>query len=239
MNFGDKRIYCLCIAVVLTVTVSAVVLKNICFSIKAVTCSLDPLLNATVSNDLKKQITQDLITPRNLKCYVQELKEQYPFINKIQITLPTAQRAHITVSTVYPLFCVNKQHVLLTNGLLVNRNIYNEEITKSLYAIQLIPSQVDSTVLRWLMRQNFAVMNAFTISIKSPHEIVLQTLDTHDQIICSTDLIITDQIITQALNLCHEHRQQTVAKKLQDGWICDLRFAGQIVLYKNKGKGSV
>src|SRR5437870_1257910 len=223
----------LCYFCLLLIPLIAIVLaKKSIVSIDTISFTVDPLLAQSAAIELKKVIGDELKKNNNFNVQALQLKESYPFINTVSYALRLPKQVHVTITAMQPWLLVD-QFILLHNGTLITKTLFDQHVLLQLPKIKAKQSDcVDKALLGWLDTYCNNLSREYELVIDNPMHLELKHKQSDQLIIvCDAHNRLTETLLKNCFAIQTElQNQQPIKNNMQ--WVADVRFEGQIVLYK-------
>lgn len=200
--------------------------------IKHCTIVIDALCDPTLGHDIMTFARAHMVlSPHVLSAL---LHNTYPHIATVSFTrCPQELIGDIRVAQ--PWVNVNDTHFVCTDGKLRAKEVFNHALTHALPRVIIdaddIHAQAQSApFLSWAVTVSSTFLRKYTVTWHSPVEIIVQDpRDTQVHFIVDARTNLTTAFLLQGYRSKQLASEQSKTNK--NGWVVDMRFAQQIVLY--------
>lgn len=170
------------------------------------------------------------------------LKKEYPFVRFISVVWLPKLMKHITVHAYAPLYQVNHDKLLLSSGIIIDKQWYHPSFFKHLPVIHV--QQEHQASLEQACKHSVQesiyfpsdVFKNYQVHWVDNHTIVLQ--DAYDdawRIVCEPEQLEDKKLFTYVIRVKEQLDTQQFFKKNKKTWSTDVRFQKQIIVYENRG----
>lgn len=195
--------------------------------------AFDALCAPAYADQMRSYATQ--LDIRSSDIFIAQLSKQFPTIDSIALRKKAGGGILCSVSTQQPLFKINHDLVLVSSGLLVSVESYDQKALTSVPSLQVASCTIDraegSLLQKFLTRLDRAFFDEYAIIWSDVHTLSLQPKNRENLIILIDPAVVARERIGKINQLC-DQMILSVSEKKQ--WIADARFEHQIILYEGK-----
>lgn len=208
--------------------------------------TLDHLFSKSMQADIKDFIDKAYKKNRVPSDLLPMIESYFPSIKSIVIDMQNPEFLHFKIQAYEPIFLLNNQFVVCSLGNLFSLDVFSQEYVSSLENIffqePLTPVNIDLLVKFYEscppdVLKNFLIrwVNKHTIWLDEKKALEWSMLVTSDFILTLQDVSWCRMVREQIINSSCTNKLSKVSKHKM-GWVFDLRFDQQIVVFStNKG----
>jgi len=197
-------------------------------------------LRQSITHYLEKKIIGTNLLSFSSEAFYSDVKEVFAVVKNIVCRQITPSSVHVHVEGFQPAYCINKDRVAGSDGLLMNKKYYSEFALDTLPHIAVIPLKASAQVLeedvqKFLSNLNVAWLDNFICEYRSCNEVLFTAHDmrqvhgfvmTADQARENLDISIIPLIV----NDLREKKQLASWQSLE----FDFRFNNRIITKKTR-----
>ena len=211
---------------------------DIIFGVRSCACEV----NEYVATSTKKSVERFVEKHKAQKPdqLLSLLRDEFPFLKTISAFYRPPNHIDFFMHTYMLRMIINNSFVLISNGLLIDRNVFAANRIDSLKRVsladELIKGQhVQEPCLDLLKQIDFDRLKQYNIVFRSQDEILLQ--DTEQRrftIVSDAEAILDYSLLERCAELKKELDMRGSFKSANKKWIADVRFEKQIVVRANR-----
>jgi hypothetical protein len=208
--------------------------------------TIDHYLSQSIKIEIQSFIDTAYKKNKSPSILLPQISSSFPAIRSIIIDMQNPKFLNFSIQSYNPMFLLNDEHVICQYGKIFNKSIFSQNELAKLQNIDFKEAphekNIKLLIIFFKSLQNYIVQN-FSIQWVDKHTILLhQKKDPYLYFLVGYDTTLTSNDIGKCQNLrgqisdtpCKDKRGKSCGHSKT--WVCDLRFAEQIVLFStNKG----
>lgn len=209
----------------------------------AIDTNLSPVAHINITNGLYTY-GASINSPRII---AQRLAHDFPCLCAVKTSVNPHGVISFTIDAHAPLFALNDSTLMLENGLVVARDLYNEAHLVGIKKIACAENQISSlpSCFKTIMEQIFLLSTQeLAITWLCDHEIVVADPKNPSMaLLCSADSLPNKKIMQDCLHIYNDMKSQKMSmskktekrERTQTLWVADIRFKNQIIVRAGVG----
>jgi hypothetical protein len=209
------------------------------FFISSIECTV-----TGASQEAIQEITQCLAQIKNCSApyIMQTILERFSWIDTITVQRTVNQMLFCDASVKPILYTINNTHFLALDGKLYDISFFDQSwtTTKKSFVDERFLTKHKPFLLPVLNNIDTAIFDTYTVAIRNTYEATLTPhTDSRYLVFFTPFQKIDTQLLTAAVNQLNQLTAENSSRtKQKDLWIIDMRFANQLIFYKDK-RGNV
>ena len=213
----------------------------IIFATQQYTFAFDSFLSPSVQELIKTTVRKNNV--QSFSCIAQCIKQEHPCIENLSIEQRTNKSIHVCLQSFSPLFCLNKNAVLLKNGCVVSYNNYSSNVLEKLPNITHVSPQGEYCATgpspafkKWLLQFPRSLLSHYAIQWADDYEIYLIDQNKlYKTIVCSVLNAINEGMIEKCQCIIREKNMNAQGTAPSIFYTADIRFEKQIIICSQRG----
>ena len=210
------------------------------YDIKSISIQFDDRFSDVSRQVLEQHIS--LLVRNNVNNFghiINGIQQQYEYIEKVDVHFVAPSTLKVVFLSHVPLCVINENLLLLTSGILTQRDYYVQTALVDLPLINVDPSQLStcswSTLVACISSIDRQFFDRFSVSYDDQCQLIFNhTVNPRCSLVCRSDFEFKNLKLYEKAVFTLIEQRKSIAQFENIAWTADLRFEKQIILKNNR-----
>lgn len=207
---------------------------------------IDPLFSAHYAQEIADFIRSSYAHNMSLRACMNYLVLRYPAVARVHMSMQKNGKHCVEVVAKQPICSLNHQYMLTADSFFLYKN-YSTSLVQKLPNLVFLDRLTQATLLQvvsFVQASDALSLHEHQIVWRNAYDIVVTlSEEQHSYVITSCDKPVTGKVLEECAVLIEQYKAERLAvqklskKKKEKQYVCDMRFAGQHIVYELEGIG--